>query len=124
QTGGEGEDGIEEEGSGWSARFRGEEDTTIGEFGAVVGHVVDLDHAWRDAGFNDVELRLVGRKGKTVRPVDVTGGDGGTPGLGVEAIDVGWQLRCCHMSLVVAEDAEWRGGEPDFVVRFDDDGIW
>src|SRR5262249_49687991 len=60
---------------------------------------------------------------ETVRPVDVARGDCGTSGFGIEPIDVGWEFRGRHVSLVVAEDAERRGAGPDRILRFYDNVV-
>ena len=69
------------------------------------------------ARLHDVEARLVGREGEPVRAVDVAAHDGQAPARRIHAIDVGRQLRRGAMSLVEAEHAEGRVGEPDRPVR-------
>ena len=78
---------------------------------------IDADDARRHARFDDVELRLVGREGEAVRPVDVAGDHRQLRRSGVEPVDVGRQLGRRHVAFVVAEDAERRIGEPDRAVR-------
>src|SRR3954469_15571760 len=58
----------------------------------------------------DVELRLVRREGKAVRPVHLAGGHRELLCLWIPAVHVGWQLRLGHVAFVVAEDAERRVG--------------
>ena len=88
----------------------------VGELGAVVGDVEHLDDARRGGRLDDVHLRLVRREREAVGPVDVARDDRGAAGPGVEAVDVGRQLRLRRVAFVVAEDAERRVGEPDRVV--------
>jgi hypothetical protein len=83
------------------ARLGGDESAAVSELAAVVDHVVGTDHARRHAGFDDVELGLVGREGEAVRAVDVAGDDGRPAGL-VEAIDVGRQFGGRDVTLIVA----------------------
>src|SRR5436853_122553 len=83
----------------------------IGGPGAVVDHVENADETRPGARLDDVELALVGRKAKTVGPVDVAGYDRGGGGPAVHAIDVGRQLRGRLLALVIAENPEGRIGE-------------
>src|SRR5262249_59769122 len=71
------------------------------------------------ARLNDIEFAFVGGEGKPVRPIDITGGDGGTPATGIKPIDIGRQLGRGHVAFIVSENAEWRIGEPDRIVGFD-----
>src|SRR6266513_2788566 len=66
-----------------------------------------------EASFDNVELLLVGREAKPIRPVNVAGNHRRATRLRVEPIDIGRQLGGGHVTLVVAEDAERRIGEPD-----------
>src|SRR5262249_6666070 len=89
----------------------------VGELGAVVGHIEHVDGALGGA-LDDVELRLVGRKRKTVRPLhQAGGGDGRLTGFRIEAIDVVGQFLFGGLAEIVAGDARRRIGEPDGIVR-------
>src|SRR5713226_3416648 len=105
------------------ARTGIDEDAALGELPAVGDDVVDADEPRHGAGFDDVHLLLVRREAEAVGPVDVAGDDGRAPGLAVDPVDVGRQLGRRRMSLVIAEDAEGRVGEPDRIVRLDDDVV-
>lgn len=89
------------------------ERAAVREFGAVVGDVKDADSARCDSGFDDVELRFIGREREAIRSINVTGHDGELLRVWVAAIDVGGQLRLRDMTFVKAEDAEGRIREPD-----------
>src|ERR1700730_5681059 len=94
-----------------------DEDTPIGERGAVVDHVKNADETRPGAGLDDVELALIGRKTKAVWPIDVAGYDRGGGGPAVHSIDVGRQLRWRPLALVSAENAERRGRGQDRTTR-------
>ena len=83
----------------------------------------DADHARRDARFDDVELRFIGRKRQAVGTVHVAGDDGQFLGIGLPAVHVGGQFRLGAVPFVKAEDAERRVGEPDRAVGFADDVV-
>src|SRR6188472_2117455 len=67
-----------------TARLGGDEGTAVGEL--VVVDVVDADHPRVQAGFDDVELLLVGREGQPVRTVDLAGHYRRPPGLRIEPV--------------------------------------
>src|SRR5712671_6721822 len=97
-----------------------DENAPIGEPRAVLDHVENTDETRPRTGFDNVELSLIGRKTKTVWPVDVAGYDRGGGGPAVHSIDVGRQFRRRLLAFVITEDAEGRIGEPDRTVGFDD----
>src|SRR5260221_7511646 len=105
------------------ARAGIDEDPALGELLAVGDDVVDADQARYRAGLHDVHLLLVRREAQPVRPVDALGHDRRPPALAVDAIDVRRQFRRRLVAFVMAEDAEGRIGEPDRIVRFDDDVV-
>src|SRR5262245_45160698 len=86
----------------------GDEDAAVGELRAVVDHVEDADHAWREPGLDDVHPALVRREAESVWAVDVAGHDRGAAAPRIEPVDVGGQFRLVDVALVVAEDAERR----------------
>ena len=106
-----------------SAGLGGYEGAAVDKLGAVIGYVVDADHAWGDTRLNDVHFLFVRREAKTIRTIDIAGDHSGVAGL-VEPVDVGRQLGCGDVTFVVAEDAERRIGKPDRVIGFHHDVVW
>ena len=79
--------------------------------------------AVRGAGIRDVEQTLVGREGDAVR-LTKSSATRVTPRCGVDAEDIAAvELHLGEVPLVVGLDAVGGIGEPDGVVRFDDDVV-
>ena len=112
---------IAAEAVGRAPRLGGDETAAVREL--VVVDVVDADHSWDQARFDDIELLLVVREGKSVRAIDLAGHHRSPPGLRIEAVQVGRQFGGGHVALVVAQNAEGRIAEPDRVVGFDHDVV-
>ena len=101
--------------------FAVDEDAAIGELRSAVDHVEDIDRASLGRALDDIELRFVGRKGQSVRPLDQPGGrDRRTPAVGIEPVDVEGQFRLCLHAQIIAGDAGGRIGEPDGAVGLHD----
>ena len=79
--------------------------------------------AMRDAAIDDIEQRLVGRKGEAVRADEVVGDNGGLPARGIEPIHMPRQFRIRRVAFVGTIDAVARIGEPDRAVGGHDDVV-
>src|SRR5262249_7877553 len=105
------------------APFNGDGNAWVGKLGPVVDEIVAADHPRHYAIVGEIDFALVGRKAKPIRP-QITGNHGGAPGLGIEPVDVGRQLRLLDPALVGIEVGGRRIGEPDRVVGLNPDVVW
>src|SRR5437867_7613031 len=93
-----------------------DEDASVGELRSF-HDIEDPDLARLGAAHHHVELRLVGREAEPVWPRYRVSRDRQLSRPGIDPVDVRRELGWRRVALVVAEDAEWRIGEPDRAVR-------
>ena len=78
----------------------------------------------RCAGIRDIEQALIRREGDAVRPIEIVGDDADFARGGVDPEDVtALELHLRAVPLVIGLDAVGGIGEPDGIVRFDDDVV-
>src|SRR5207247_1859017 len=101
-----------------------DEHALVGNLIATGPHVIGENLAVRHAArFHDVEDFFIRRKTKPVRPEYAFGDDHGLSGFAIDPIDIGIDLGFALVAFVVAEQAEYRIGEPDRAVGFHHDTV-
>src|SRR5262249_61166604 len=97
---------VGSEAIGCAIRLRSDQDSLVGEAGAVVDDIISINRARVWTAVLDVTFALVGRELDAVRQLERTLHHGSASGPRVETIDVRWQLGRRDVALVIGADAE------------------